>query len=422
MSPIESGSQPTSRTRPHRDGGPDQPSPSGKHGPRKRIDSLRRRAGASRVARLLERGALLRGLLSGDTAQTGPVYVNVDITHRCNLRCVACRWHSPLLHSTLLDREAGLDFPYEVFEPACEALGRAGTHTMIFCGAGEPFLHPRILDFIACARSNGIEVVVYTNGTLFTEERVDAVLASGLDVCRVSVWSDLGEETGSRDRLGSQQKMDAALEGLERLARRKAQAGADRPTVEVTFPIGPWNMNRLDELVGLATRGLCDRLRFSVTVDFRKEELRGYCLTTEDTARIAARLQTMKSQLDASGVEHNIVEVLRRYSLGERAWERMPCYAGWCSAFLDSDGRVHACQRSRMALGSLRDHSFLEIWNGPAYGAFRRQSLHPGGLATMQDLYDCNYCPHAVNHDRVHRIYRFVLPLQRLWNNAPARS
>ena len=36
---------------------------------------------------------LAAGLLFGQRAFNGPVYVNLDLTNRCNLNCVGCRYH-----------------------------------------------------------------------------------------------------------------------------------------------------------------------------------------------------------------------------------------------------------------------------------------------------------------------------------------
>jgi len=37
---------------------------------------------------------LLQGLIAGDTAFTGPFFVTLDLTRRCNLKCIGCRYHS----------------------------------------------------------------------------------------------------------------------------------------------------------------------------------------------------------------------------------------------------------------------------------------------------------------------------------------
>jgi len=42
---------------------------------------------------LKNRLALLRSLIQGEVAHTGPAYVAVDVTRRCNIHCLGCFFH-----------------------------------------------------------------------------------------------------------------------------------------------------------------------------------------------------------------------------------------------------------------------------------------------------------------------------------------
>jgi MoaA/NifB/PqqE/SkfB family radical SAM enzyme len=46
------------------------------------------------VADLLQKYRLLKGLCTGDRACTGPFYVTLDVTSRCNLLCLGCRFRA----------------------------------------------------------------------------------------------------------------------------------------------------------------------------------------------------------------------------------------------------------------------------------------------------------------------------------------
>ena len=43
---------------------------------------------------LFKKIQLLRGLINGEVAYTGPFFINVDITRRCNMACQGCQYHS----------------------------------------------------------------------------------------------------------------------------------------------------------------------------------------------------------------------------------------------------------------------------------------------------------------------------------------
>jgi len=47
------------------------------------------------------------------------------------------------------------------------------------------------------------------------------------------------------------------------------------------------------------------------------------------------------------------------------------CRAPWEIACIDPDGTVHAVDYAHPALGSLADHDFQTLWNGPAAARIR---------------------------------------------------
>src|SRR5674476_1127695 len=141
-----------------------------------------------------DRWGLLRGLLSGEAAYAGPFAVTVDVTRRCNLRCIGCKSHSPHLNPVVPRETAVDDLDAGMFADLCRDLKAIGTGTLVFCGEGEPMLHPRLFDLIALAKATGARVVLLTNGTLLDQARRQALVDSRLDVLRVSLWGSSAEE------------------------------------------------------------------------------------------------------------------------------------------------------------------------------------------------------------------------------------
>jgi len=59
--------------------------------------------------------------------------------------------------------------------------------------------------------------------------------------------------------------------------------------------------------------------------------------------------------------------------------EQIPCGIGWIYSRITSDGHVIPCCKAYdMPLGNIHEHSFHDIWHGPAYSEFRRnaRNLH----------------------------------------------
>jgi MoaA/NifB/PqqE/SkfB family radical SAM enzyme len=96
------------------------------------------------MATLLAKAKLLRSLLTGDEAATGPFYVTVDVTRRCNLRCIGCASHSPYVARPTPGGQTAADLSFDLFKSLCDELRALGTPELIFSGEGEPLLHARL--------------------------------------------------------------------------------------------------------------------------------------------------------------------------------------------------------------------------------------------------------------------------------------
>ena len=106
----------------------------------------------------------------------------IEITSRCNLRCVYCT--SPNL------KRPKIDMTEETFRRALEWVAyyrKAGTQGELnLAGIGESTMHPQFIDFIKLAREAvGIEnkMIIATNGLTFTEEIARAAAEVDLRVC-----------------------------------------------------------------------------------------------------------------------------------------------------------------------------------------------------------------------------------------------
>ena len=92
----------------------------------------------------------------------------IEITSRCNLRCVYCT--SPNLG------RPKVDMTEEIFQKVLDLAARwmkGGTQDRIsLCGIGEPTIHPQFIQFLRLAREKLPEGIldVTTNGVKFTDE------------------------------------------------------------------------------------------------------------------------------------------------------------------------------------------------------------------------------------------------------------
>lgn len=357
---------------------------------------------------------LLRGLWSREFAHAGPFAVTVDPTRRCNLRCAGCYSHSPLLDGTSQEAPAG-DLDRDIFAGLCRELQTMGTRRLVFCGQGEPLLHPELLDLIRLAKDAGLQVVLVTNGTLLDEEKIHGFIDSRLDRVRVSLWASSPEEYAKNYPGTSPRLFEATLRGLALLGSIKTSRASVVPRVTLHTVLDRFNWRQIDSFVTLALEAGVGAVSFA-PLHTLSGRLRDLALATEEERELKDNLRRARKRLQRSGVGHNIGETIRRYEIGEAVRSRVPCYIGWTHPRIRVDGTVHPCGPCPRPMGNLRERSLREIWNGPAYRSFRRRLLDPAETGLFEGC-DCSFCCHVTDNARIHRFYKWIAPVARLLEN-----
>src|SRR5438094_4056201 len=119
-------------------------------------------------------------------ASETPVHVQIEVTWRCNWRCVHCYQDDHTVEVLALERLRGL----------FGELAAAGTMHLIVTG-GEPLVRADIFDILEAARGHGLALTLYSNGHLIDETMADRL---GRLVAQVEV-SALAGDAETHDRL-----------------------------------------------------------------------------------------------------------------------------------------------------------------------------------------------------------------------------
>lgn len=374
------------------------------------------------MKKLLKKIKLAQGFLHGDISFTGPHYVNIDITTRCNLQCLCCRWHSPLLQEPSQGIQTNRDFPFNLFEKLCKELNEMNTNSIVFIGTGEPMLHPRIYDMISVAKDNGLEVIMFANGTLLNEPAVKSLIDSQLDILKVSLFATSTDEYKKQYPQDNPKNFNKVITGLQLLSRLKAEQKNSFPYVELSHPINSLNFKKIEAMVDLACKTGINKLSYSVMQptagrnESGREKLQPFLMSQEEVKSANTTLNRIKKRLHSLSLPDGIGQAVLRYSLGEYGWKKFPCYIPWYYTYFTVNGKVLACQRRLVPMGDLKKNSFHEIWNNSAFRTFRRESLVHKGLTSTKQRCDCSYCPHIVNNYRTHRFLKWLLPFRKLDN------
>lgn len=308
-----------------------------------------------------------------------PVFdaIQIEVTSRCNIRCVMCpvtvladRWHAQTLD----------------WEPYLR-IGRAFKHIKYvhLQGWGEPLLHPRLFDMIRVARDAGCQVGFTTNGTLLNQFTGQRLIDLELDLLAISIGG-AAPETHAAIRVGSD--LTKILDNLRCFLDLRARQQLLHPKVKIFFLVTKTNMAELPAVVDLTASVGADEL-VATNLDYvptgEQNELKAFAY---DPLRetFARAVKEAQRRAKAAG-------------LSFRAYPVDPEEVAICDAnplkilFVSCDGRVSPCTYLGLAgqaeiprvfdgrllsvpgvrFGDIREQELLEIWEAPAYRAFRQQ-------------------------------------------------
>ena len=263
----------------------------------------------------------------------------IAVTYRCNARCHMCNtWQFPS-------------------EPAEEitAADLVSLPKLSFANitGGEPFLREDLEEIVKVVRAKADRVVISTNG--YYTDRVVALAKRYPDLgFRVSIE---GLPAANDELRGIENGFDHGLRTLLELR--------DLGVKDIGFGItlSDRNADDLLELYGLAD---AMGLEFATAAMHNTYYFHKFDNAFEDSERIAGNLEELSRRLLATRRPKNWFRAWFNMGLANyvRGGERLlPCDMGTDIFFVDPFGRILPCNGMEASMGSLKTHSFDEIWN-----------------------------------------------------------
>lgn len=306
------------------------------------------------------------GVLAGREAV--PHVVAWNLTRRCNLECAHCYIAAGPAASAA--DELGTE---ECLRIADEILD-VNPSPMFILSGGEPLLRDDLTDIASHAARRGATVVVGTNGTLLTDDRIAALQDAGVTGVAVSVES-LRPEYHDRFRRGHG-SLAATRAAVDRLAAR----GLDF-VVQVTVTRG--NRAELPALAAWAS----ERGAVSFNVYFLVQTGRGDGMGSLTPGEKEAVLEELVG-LHAEYLGRMMVRAKCAPQFMRLVHERVPdspiltyatrCPCGVHYCRVTPDGKLTACPYMPVPVGDLRADRFETVWReSPVLQALR--GGHLGG-------------------------------------------
>jgi MoaA/NifB/PqqE/SkfB family radical SAM enzyme len=286
----------------------------------------------------------------------GPLYVGLDITYKCNCKCLFCsRWKK---HD-----KVELSTP-EILN-LCEEFRKADVYTVAVAG-GEPLIHPDILEILKCLKTKNIRINLCTNG-FYLDEMADDLISIGVDQITVSMDSSI---PGNHDKFrGSPGLYQKAARGINQILEKREKT----PRTAVRMTLHEQNFHEISQFL-TQWKNRVDLCMFQPL----HIGLNNLYMIQDSSLQPVKSVRQFKKLFQENALTDNFCNAnMPKYLEDPKFFSRFPCYAGYLFARIDPYGNVFPCVEQNYYIDNIRENSFSDIWYSPQFKRFRKEIL-PG--------------------------------------------
>lgn len=291
-----------------------------------------------------------------------PKILYIEPINSCNLKCVMCPY--PLM--TRKKETMGMGLFCNIVDQAV----KVGIKEIQISHYGEPILDNMLPQRIRYAKSIGLKVVFFTNGTLLTHEKASDILDVGPDRVFFSI-DGATKETYEKIRVGA--NFEKTTANIKDFARERNNRKLKKPIISLNVVLQKDNANEVAQLLK-EWKGVADEIFFQHV---------SHVNPTQGDVAIPPNLQI---QPDSSYPCQNISGLVV-LSNGKVAF---------CSCDYDGDA----------ILGDLTKQSIVEVWNSAP--VIRRNRIHFAGKG--HEIERCSNC-NALYAGGYYWLTRFTKPI-----------
>ena len=284
---------------------------------------------------------------------TNPLALIAEVTHRCPLHCVYC---SNPLQLAGTEAELSTDEWASVFRQS----GKLGMLHAHFTG-GEPLARLDLGELIASARAAGLYTNLITSGIGLNEDRLQALVAAGLDHIQIS-FQDSRED--SANWIAGAKAHAHKIELSQAIRRYKI-------AFTVNLVVHRQNLVHLEEMIAFIEQLQPGRVEIAHTQYY------GWALANR-AALLPTRAQVEKAVAVVAEAEKRLAERMRIDSVVPDYYAKFPkaCMGGWGRRLMlvNPAGKVLPCHAAEVLPGlsfeNVREKTLEWIWQESA--SFRR--------------------------------------------------
>jgi radical SAM protein with 4Fe4S-binding SPASM domain len=297
-----------------------------------------------------------------------PIAVHMDVTYRCNERCVHC----------YLDHNDHGEMTTNEIKGVLDQLAEAGVFFLTFSG-GEVFMRRDFFELVEHARRLMFNVKIKTNAVMIHEAEARRIRELGVDTIQISVYSHRPEvhdaitklphsfeRTVQSIRFLREQGLRVTIANVLMTANYSDHAGVQQLAAELDaqYTLDPTITPMMDGDTGiLALRIPGEELKQVFSNPMLVENQEEFCAPPK-----------APSETDLEGY---------------------PCSAGHSFCYVSPYGDVFPCVQFPLPTGNLRQQKFLDIWNfSPQMQEVRSiQAKHLTVCSSCSHVGSCSRCP-----------------------------
>jgi AdoMet-dependent heme synthase len=290
-----------------------------------------------------------------------PLGVHLDLTYRCNERCVHC----------YLDHDDAGEMTFAEIDALLPQLADAGVFFLALSG-GEPLLRKDLFAILRRARELNFDVKLKTNAILIKEKEAAQIRELGVENVQISIYSHRPE---IHDAVT---KVPGSLNRSIKAIRFLVSQGLKVTLANVLMGNNMGDYPKVRELA--AELGAQFSIDPTITPHMNGD-------------RSLLALNITSAQLKRVMSDPTLVGDVEEFcappqAAGEDVMDGLPCSAGHSACYISPYGDVYPCVQFPLPSGNVRKQPFIDIWK-------HSPQLNEVRSIRARDLPVCSGCVHV---------------------------